>query len=294
MSNKEHLIENPDTTELKKKIQSKKEVLFDVLNEWDYLVNEVQPEIVNTYNSIFSKLEQELNSRKLMAEKLERFAELLTIKAQRGEKITNEKIEFIEKMIEREKADSFAYTRLKKSNNDNSQIDENPPEDVSKLFRAIVKKLHPDSSGDLDLFKKHWHKVIDAYKSKNLKELMTYYHLICQDTEEESDIPMDNNKLLDELTQLDYLIQAEKRKLMRLKSKEPFSIKELLTNKEWIKKQKINIENSIIELDNVIESCNDIITAFVSEKTNKPPLFKRNSDVNSKFSEEFFNNYFKK
>ena len=296
-----HILKDTDLEKLRSELKDCKKQLLDLMDEWDKLNYDLQPRLLFTYNNLFGNIEDELNTKNSINSKLERKVELLTIKASRGEQITQTTLEFIDKLIEREyekKEHSHRYRFTVKPSQEImdrltaiGRIQNDSNNNLSYLYRAIVKKLHPDMEGQSDLFRRYWNSVIDAYKSKDIGKLKIFHKLICEDEsyyyEEEGDL---RQKLQKEIFDLKIHIQAESRKLSRTQNDEPFSFADKLDDPRWINSRKKKLKEKLSSIQVQISENKKIITAF---KNNDMSALD-NKDSQSEFQSEFFDNTYAK
>jgi hypothetical protein len=193
------------------------------MSEWDHINNEIQPRLVFEYNNLFGNIEDEIHFKNSVNTKLERKLELLSIKASRGEKITQKTIEIIERLVEKDTFENSSASRFRFKLSPSQDIMErlsaidklgqDTSSDLSFYYRAVVKKLHPDMEGQTDLFKQYWDSVVEAYKSKDLNKLKIFYKLICEDESIYLELDEDSQrKLQKEIFDLKMHIQVETRK----------------------------------------------------------------------------------
>src|SRR6185369_2405284 len=119
--------------------------------------------------------------------------------------------------------------------------------ELPKLYRAIVKKLHPDVSTETDDFSKFWNSAQTAFENKNLQKMRSLYSLICSDNEETDtkkypDSFSETMRLEAEIKELEIKLEREERKLCRLKNEEPFNLETKLKDGKWLSEQREKLE----------------------------------------------------
>lgn len=127
----------------------------------------------------------------------------------------NEKMNEINKALERNNLDTLS--------------DEESVE-IRKLYRQIVKKLHPDlnpnvTAGEIELFTK----AVDAYKNGDLDTLRSISMLITEISDSDS-ISDSMNNLKIKIEKLKNMIDLISKEIEQIKDSFPYNQKELLTN----------------------------------------------------------------
>jgi hypothetical protein len=113
--------------DLQSKIDAFKQQLLSILEASYYYRNVLEPRLVFWYESIFGDIEDELESKSRIATELQRRAELLRMRLDRGEKITDQTVKFIDVLVSKEsqkaKANSGYSNQPIKEQNDNHKSD---------------------------------------------------------------------------------------------------------------------------------------------------------------------------
>ena len=171
-----------------------RETLLNLLDYWHYMQSVVQPRIMFMYESIFGDIEYEMQNKSRIAAELERRVELLSLKVRRGETLNEKTIEFINMVVTREfekNSEDYDYTKNNyyQINNYNHKNNRNNGYtnyynkakkewdlnfEAPRIYRMIVKKLHPDIAGESETFKKYWDNVQDAYKNNDIDRLILF------------------------------------------------------------------------------------------------------------------------
>lgn len=246
---------------LRAELEETREELLRLLNDRFILNNIVAPRLMFVYETIFGDLEIELINKNREASKLERRLELISIKLKRGEKLTKKTFEFIDEIVERESVrngDTFKSRKTRVSSGINNGISNGSNltrKDIPKLYRGLVKKLHPDAVGaETEHFQKYWDCVQDAYRSKNARRLKLFYQTLCGENYEPVAAESDDlqEKIKREIRELRINIAAEKRRIERLKRTEPFTIEEKINDKFWIARRKRILREKLFQADRQI------------------------------------------
>lgn len=226
-------IENPRVTELKIKTSHLRDELAELLGKWFYMKNVVYPQAEYRYHQLFGEVESEI-------ERLN--TELRKLKMQHfNVKLANSSAKSLPKLEELNNVAEHIFSRVEKSI-ENNQIPElalNIDYEISYLYRQLVKKLHPDTTNELELFNKYWINVQDAYQTKNIYKLRLFHKIVCFD--EYLDLVTMRNRervLNGELNELEKSIKNEKKKINRLMMQEPFVFMNKLYDDFWIEDRK--------------------------------------------------------
>ncbi len=265
--------ESPALNKLRADLEETREVLLRLLNDRFVLKNIVAPRLMFVYETIFGDLEIELINKNREASKLERRLELISIKLKRGEKLTKKTFEFIDEIVERESVrngESFESRKTKFSSRVKNGVQSGrnlSRKDIPKLYRGLVKKLHPDAVGtETEQFQKYWESVQDAYRSKNARRLKLFYQTLCGEdykpvADESDDL---QEKIKREIRELRINIAAEKRRIERMKRTEPFTIENKISDKFWIARRKRILREKLFQADRQIRRHRRTLSSLAS------------------------------
>ncbi|MCX7908091.1 MAG: hypothetical protein N2560_01035 [Ignavibacteria bacterium] len=245
---------------LQQEIDEQKKLLLELVEKWYYLRYILKPKLQFEYEKIFGDLESELEEKALICSKMERKIELFFVKVNRGMRITLDVWNFIEKSVE-----GVSEKRMDNKNgvsNDNHKSfhtnttmegNDNLLQELSRMYRALVKQLHPDVSGETEFFRKFWVPIQDAYKEKNFSKIRIFYKILSNDFDnfefEEDKI----KKLEEELKELRLMIGIEKRLIERMLQQEPFIFEKNFSNPIWIEEHRNRLKEKIKLLDKQID-----------------------------------------
>lgn len=275
------IFDNKDKNELglEQKLAELKLELLTLLDTWYEMVNIQQPRLEFMYESIFGDLEIELDEKYRVVSELDRRVELLSWKLKRGERINKTTVEFVDTMIKREFGIDSNYSdnssnsnNLRYSNQLNLETKNIPNEakaneDMPSVYRALVKKLHPDVAGESELYKKFWNNIQSAYKEQDIQRLRLFKQTLC------SELEHSNEQLLHkELKRLEANIEKEKSKLSALKNQEPFVLEAKLNDRTWIMRRKKALRERVFQIDRKISFNKKIINSLTVglDSTTKP------------------------
>ncbi len=282
---------------LKKKLAKCRQDLLSLLEEGHYINNELQPRLLFQYENHFGPLELRIYKNNRRAAELDNRLKLLKQKIFRGEEIDESSILNITLHARSEldkkenkcgkESDASAYNNGNGNNGQTSGVDGNGvnnytmtiTSEMPKLYRNIVKKLHPDIAGETEDFKKFWNDIQQAYNTQNLNRMRLFHQTLCPEENNELDNTIDEETYLrKEITKLENNICKELQKLTDLKSREPFTIQSNLEDAEWIENRRIRLNNKIKILHKEILFKENRLKALVSKNAsngNRYRLMKR-------------------
>ncbi len=248
------IISSPVTEELRTRAKELRLAIRTILDEWYTLQNIVRPRLLAEYDNHFREIEIEIQQKTLESSEIGRRVELLTLKKERGEKLTPEIISLVNTFVDKEFAKFHKRIReaysMSAEQREQAAIKENHTDtngELPKLYRAIVKKLHPDVSTETDEFSKFWHSAQQAFENKNLQKMRSLYSLICSESEQTDtrkypDSLSETSRLEAEIKELEIHLEREERKLSRMKSEEPFILESSLKNGKWLTEHRQKLE----------------------------------------------------
>lgn len=254
--NMENLIIFPDIERLKNKIKELRAELLVLLLERDELIFVECVNIENAYMLSLGSLEYKAYERECTYLRLKRKLEILQAKRNRQEKIIPVEIEktldteFEEYQKELDKQIEKLNKALKWDGA--PVLKEDDQKELKKLYRKIVKALHPDVNKNLsDAKKSLFLNAVEAYKNGDLNQLRIISELI--DNNGELEFEEDNIKLLqEEAERLEKAVKEVRESILNIKSQYPYNLKELLNDKEKVEERKREILQIIKEYDEAI------------------------------------------
>jgi hypothetical protein len=214
------------------------------------LKNTVAPNLRALYQVKFGDLEIALLRKQFEVAKLRRMLELAQSALNQGkapnwkeirEQIKLEEVLWQAKLMEALKTFSEAAERLK------ALMSEADAEEFRKLYRALVKKLHPDlNPNPSERQKELWLSVQTAYQAGDLAALRLYASIA--ETLEEL-ISLHAPNALDSLraAQADLLhkVNGLTTRLKRLKATEPFTLAAILENSSLVAAKRATLQAEI-------------------------------------------------
>lgn len=220
------IIEFPEVAKLKRKIQKLKNSLEDLVLERDELRFVICKNIKTSYMLEIGNLEYRVYEAYCEYLRLRRKKELIQAKKNRQETI---KMEEIENLLD-EEFRSYKKKLEEKINEINQALERSKLEklspnevvEIKKLYRSIVKSLHPDlnptnSKAEKQLFVN----ATEAYKKGDLKTLRIISQMLGADVsdEEESSSLI---KLKKDIERVQSLVAQLKEEIEQIKTKPPY------------------------------------------------------------------------
>ncbi len=254
------IVINSRVRRLQEEIEAERRVLLELVEKWFFLRYVLQPKLQFEYEKIFGDLENEIDEKVTLCNKLERKINLFFVKINRGMKVNRQVWDFIEKSVENENPTKESpppkpnpSIGFQTPSNNKYENNERLNQEITWMYRALVKQLHPDISGETDFFKKFWVPIQDAYNEKNFSKIRVFYKILIKNFgnfEFEEDIL---KKLDEELKEIKLMIGIERRVIERMLQQEPFVYEKNFTNQIWIEEHRKKLKEKICFLDKQID-----------------------------------------
>ncbi len=251
-------------------IEHLRKELRDCLEEWFHLTQVKKKELLANYDSLFREAEITIQKKSLDLSILQRRVELLMIKINRGEKLTQEVIKSINYLVDKE------YERLNERMNDifanhnpHTQDSKVSDTEIPKLYRILAKKLHPDYNTETDYTKKMWESTQNAYKNKDIRILQSLYEVIIGKEEQNhniSDVELSLEALEQQKRNLESKLVYERKKLQKILSQEPFTLEKQLNDEIWISFHRLELQKEIDKIDADLQLSQERYKSIVGEK----------------------------
>ena len=249
----------PDFEKLKSEVEKMRTELSMLLLERDELQFVICKNIETEYMLKLGSIEYKAYKAQCAALRLKRKIELIQAKKNRQEKVIisaieetldsefaeyqkqlNEQIDKMNDALKRSKAEVL-------SNEDNKKF--------KKLYRKIVKALHPDINPDVSEAQVQlFDNAVSAYKNGDLNTLKIIGEMVGN-----SPLPEQHKDALTQLNEekerLQNLLKVIRDSIEQIKSKYPYTMKEIIEDEE-------QTEQKTKELENILSQYNELISIY--------------------------------
>ena len=249
----------PDFEKLKSEVEKMRTELSMLLLERDELRFTICKNIETEYMLKLGSIEYKAYKAQCAALRLKRKIELIQAKKNRQEKVIisaieetldsefaeyqkqlNEQIDKMNDALKRSKAEVL-------SNEDNKKF--------KKLYRKIVKALHPDINPDVSEAQVQlFDNAVSAYKNGDLNTLKIIGEMVGN-----SPLPEQHKDALTQLNEekerLQNLLKVIRDSIEQIKSKYPYTMKEIIEDEEQTEQKKK-------ELENILSQYNELISIY--------------------------------
>ena len=234
-----------------------KDQLAQLIFQYDNLISHVGPEIERQYVLEFGRYEYKLYELELNIDKLRRKLQLIQIEINHENPIDLDKIEKIlqEEFEEYEKQVQAQIDEIKfLEENNPEKLSESDTKKLKKLYRMLVKKLHPDLNPNQTFFELNlFYRAVYCFEHGDLKGLESVAAVLPENAGEETS----------QIDDLKRLIEEYEDKIMELKEKYPFNKRELLEDEDSGRKYKDMllelIEDRKRDIETLENKINDLI-----------------------------------
>jgi hypothetical protein len=246
-------------------IKTIKEEINSIHEQYFYLNQQVKPLLLKDYDDNFRLLEIEIQRKALESSELQRRAELLMMKHQRGEKLTPEIIALVHKIVDKEYLSlksrlNDAFDRIQKKQAYSSSLQEpQNSQELMQKYRELAKLLHPDTNKNQLMVDKYWHMLQQGFTDRNITSIRALYSLLIDKMKPDTSFEM---SILDQQKELDRLIHIksiEEKKLQELKKQIPFIYELGLQDELWISNHRKSLELQIHKYQEDIQKAQQLI-----------------------------------
>ena len=252
----------PDFEKLKNEVEKMRTELSMLLLERDELQFVICKNIETEYMLKLGSIEYKAYEAQCLFLRLKRKIELIQAKKNRQEKVIvsaieetldsefaeyqkqlNERIDKMNDALKRSKAEVL-------SDEDNKKL--------KKLYRKIVKALHPDINPDVSQAQVQlFDNAVQAYKNGDLNTLRIIGEMVGN-----SSLPEQHKDALTQLNEekerLQNLLKAIRDSIEQIKSEYPYTMKEIIEDEEQTEQKKK-------ELENILSQYNELISIYKSK-----------------------------
>lgn len=235
-----------------------KKELSDLVFEYESLKNQICPSLEREYILNFGLLEYNIYKKDFEIDKIKAKIKLIQKEINHQNqvdiKVIDEKLELKFKDYNKKLKESMdEVSNVLKNKNEFSELSEEDSLKLRKIYKILVKRLHPDLNKDQDEFEKTlFMEVTDAFKMGDLKKLETLY-AITPDSKFDVDFSTEAD--------LNRLIIDFKLKISEIRSKYPYTVMDLLAN-------DTEIENYINDLKSLNKDKDEEL-AYYNNKLNQ-------------------------
>lgn len=247
---------HPDIAPLRERLCELRLELRNAIDDWHRLSTEVRPRLHALYHTHFGELEHELQQSALAAAEMFRRVELLSIKHERGEQLTQQIVDLINDVVDKEYArfamrvkEAFEMDQRQRDDAARARNGQASDNELVSMYRTLVKQLHPDVAEAHDDDAKDggvWHQVQSAYASRNAGQLRSLLAVLGADealTREADEWGIDRWR--HEVEEIERRLGLEQRKLRRLRAEEPFTMERDLDDETWRTRHRDDLARAI-------------------------------------------------
>ena len=251
----------PDFEKLKSEVEKLRTELSMLLLERDELQFVICKNIETAYMLSLGSIEYKAYEAQCAALRLKRKIELIQAKKNRQEKVIISAIEetldneFAEYQKQLDEQIDKMNNALERSRSEVLTDEEN--KELKKLYRQIVKSLHPDinpdvSSAQITLFEN----AVSAYKNGDLPTLRIIGSMVGGDSlpEQHTDAMA---QLAGEKKRLQSAVESVRDSIEKIKSEYPYTLKDIIDDEE-------KTEQKRLELEKILEQYNELISVYTA------------------------------
>lgn len=249
----------PDFEKFKNEVERMRTELSMLLLERDELQFVICKNIETEYMLKLGSIEYRAYEAQCLSLRLKRKIELIQAKKNRQEKVIISAIEetldteFAEYQKQLDEQINKMNDALKRSKAEVLTDEEN--KELKKLYRKIVKALHPDINPDVSETQVNlFDNAVQAYKNGDLNTLRIIGEMVGN-----IHLPEQHKDALTQLNEekerLQHLLKAIRDSIEQIKSEYPYTMKEIIEDEEQTEQKKK-------ELENILSQYNELISIY--------------------------------
>ena len=246
----------PDFEKLKNEVERMRTELSMLLLERDELQFVICKNIETEYMLKLGSIEYRAYEAQCLSLRLKRKIELIQAKKNRQEKVIISAIEetldteFAEYQKQLDEQINKMNDALKRSKAE--VLTDEESKELKKLYRKIVKALHPDINPDVSETQVNlFVNAVQAYKNGDLNTLRIIGEMVGN-----SPLPEQHKDALTQLNEekerLQHLLKAIRDSVEQIKSEYPYTMKEIIEDEEQTEQKKKEFENILSQYNELI------------------------------------------
>lgn len=256
-SSSNKIIVLPEFQQLKETVERLRTELSMLMLERDELKYVICKNIENAYCLKLGALEYKAFELQCMALRLKRKVDMIQAHINRQEKID---VSLVEKKLDEEFAE---YQRLLSEQIERMNeaiermkaefLSEDDTRELKKLYRKIVKKLHPDVNPDVtEAQLRLLENAIEAYKNGDLNTLRMIGEMVGD--MDSADLSKNSlSVLLEEKKRIEAMIKIIRDDIEDIKSKYPYTVKDIVEDPVKEQERRTELEEIIAQYETLIE-----------------------------------------
>jgi len=237
---------------LQEQRQALRTELAKLIADRDDLLNTVKPNLEASYYAVIGKEQYRLLLVRNEVLRMRRKIELIRASLNRGEE---PELELIEERLDEELQQWIEElkelgqkVKWADYHNQLPALSAEEAQELKKLYRELVRKLHPDFNKELpENFKYLWERVLTAYQGGDLEELQTLSLLLSE--QENLPEPSTMEQLADDIEKLKEKIEKMLENLAKMQEQFPFNFRDKLNDERWVTAQQEAVEKQIKEME---------------------------------------------
>ncbi len=252
--------------ELRDRCRALRQELIKLITHRDELLAAVKPNLEARYYALVGKEQYRLFTVRNEVLRLRRKIELIQASRNRGEKPDPE---FIERLLDEELQQWIEELRdlgrkieWAEYHNRLPALSAAGARELKKIYRELVRKLHPDFNEELpENFQHIWERVLTAYRNGDLEELQTLKLLL---SEQEECFRAESNtleQLAADAEKMEKKIRAMLKCIAGMQEQFPFNYRDKLDDAGWIAAQQEAVQKQIADLERRRQSYLAILAA---------------------------------